>query len=75
MEKEMKKLLDLGFKKVPTEDGLVMYELTPAKLDSIKVELKKILKINQEARSRKLQAASNKPQAASIKRQALDKSK
>ena len=34
MEKEMKKLLDLGFKKVPTEDGFVMYELTPAKLNS-----------------------------------------
>ena len=33
MEKEMKKLLDLGFKKVPTEDGFVMYELTPAKLN------------------------------------------
>ena len=29
----MKKLLDLGFKKVPTEDGFVMYELTPAKLN------------------------------------------
>jgi hypothetical protein len=73
MEKEMKKLLDLGFKKVPTEDGLVMYELTPAKLDSIKVELKKILKSNRDARSRKLQAASNKLQAASNKR--LDKSR
>jgi hypothetical protein len=64
VEKEMKKLLDLGFKKVPTEDGFHMYELTPARLDSIKVELKKILKTNQEARSNKLQAASNKPQAA-----------
>ena len=32
MEKEMKKLLDLGFKKIPTEDGFHMYELTPAKL-------------------------------------------
>jgi predicted PP-loop superfamily ATPase len=61
----MKKLLDLGFKKVPTEDGLVIYELTPARLDSIKVELKKILKKNQEARSSKSQAASDKPQAAS----------
>ena len=64
----MKKLLDLGFKKVPTEDGLVMYELTPARLDSIKVELKKILKTNQEARSHKQQASSSK-------RQALDKSR
>jgi hypothetical protein len=55
----MKKLLDLGFKKVPTEDGFVMYELTPARLDT----------------SSKPQAASDKPQAASIKRQALDKSR
>ena len=29
----MKKLLDLGFKKIPTEDGFTMYELTPAKLN------------------------------------------
>lgn len=34
MEEEMKKLLDLGFKKIPTEDGFTMYELTPAKLNS-----------------------------------------
>ena len=73
MEEEMKKLLDLGFKKVPTEDGFHMYELTPAKLDSIKVELKKILKTNQEARSNKLQAASNK-QPVSIRKR-LDKSR
>ena len=75
MEEEMKKLLDLGFKKVPTEDGLVMYELTPARLDSIKVELKKILKSNRDARSSKPQAPSSKPQATSRKQQALDKSK
>jgi len=56
----MKKLLDLGFKKVPTEDGFHMYELTPARLDSIKVELKKIIKSKQQAASDKLQAASNK---------------
>ena len=66
----MKKLLDLGFKKVPTEDGFHMYELTPARLDSIKVELKKILKSNQEARSRKQQATSCKRQASSGKQQA-----
>ncbi len=30
----MKKLLYLGFKKIPTEDGFHMYELTPAKLNS-----------------------------------------
>jgi hypothetical protein len=30
----MKKLLDLGFKKIPTEDGFHMYELTPAKLQA-----------------------------------------
>jgi hypothetical protein len=35
MEKEMKKLKDLGFKKVRgTEPGFVMYELTPARLDA-----------------------------------------
>ena len=35
MEKEMKKLKDLGFKKVRgTEPGFVMYELTPARLDT-----------------------------------------
>ena len=59
----MKKLLDLGFKKVPTEDGFVMYELTPAALRKPQVT------------SSKPQAASNKPQAASSKRQALDKVK
>jgi hypothetical protein len=33
MEKEMKKLKDLGFKKVPgTEPGFHMYELNPAEL-------------------------------------------
>ena len=37
MEKEMKKLKDLGFKKVRgTEPGFTMYELTPARLDTIK---------------------------------------
>jgi hypothetical protein len=35
MEQEMKKLLDLGFKKVPTEDGFHMYELTPAALQQV----------------------------------------
>ena len=58
----MKKLLDLGFKKVPTEDGFVMYELTPAKLNGFDENFKP-------------QAASDKPQAASNKRQALDKVK
>jgi hypothetical protein len=62
MEEEMKKLLDLGFKKIPTEDGFHMYELTPAKLQQFDENFKP-------------QAASNKPQAASNKRQALDKSK
>ena len=41
----MKKLLGLGFKKIPTEDGFVMYELSPARL---------------QASSGKPQAASNK---------------
>ena len=67
MEKEMKKLLDLGFKKIPTEDGFHMYELTPAKLNGFDENFKS-------------QAASSKPQAASNKqpvsiRKRLDKVK
>jgi hypothetical protein len=69
VEEEMKKLKDLGFKKVRgTSPGFHMWELTPARLDLIKGELKNIIKTNQEARS-------DKPQAASRKRQALDKSR
>ena len=57
----MKKLLDLGFKKVKgTEKGFHMYELTPAKLQAFDSHFKP-------------QAASDKPQAASNKR--LDKVK
>jgi hypothetical protein len=55
----MKKLLDLGFKKVPTEDGFVMYELTPASLQAFDSNFKP-------------QAASRKRQAS---RRKLDKSK
>ena len=63
MEKEMKKLKDLGFKKVRgTEPGFHMYELTPARLQQFDENFKP-------------QAASNKRQAASNKRQALDKVK
>jgi hypothetical protein len=66
MEKEMKKLKDLGFKKVRgTEKGFVMYELNPAELGARQ-------RIHDNL---KAEAASNKPQAASRKRQALDKSK
>jgi len=63
----MKKLLDLGFKKVPTEDGFVMYELSPAKLPASKLP----------DPSRKPQAASRKQQGASFKDSSvkLDKSK
>ena len=40
MEKEMKKLKDLGFKKVRgTEPGFHMYELTPAKLQATSSQL------------------------------------
>jgi hypothetical protein len=58
MEKKMiKKLKDLGFKKVRgTEKGFHMYELTPAKLQAFDSHFKP-------------QAASDKPQAASNKRQ------
>ena len=59
----IKKLKDLGFKKVRgTEKGFHMYELTPAKLQAFDSHFKP-------------QAASDKPQATSNKRQALDKSK
>jgi hypothetical protein len=34
----MKKLEKLGFKKIPTEPGFHMYELTPAELGSRKVK-------------------------------------
>ena len=64
MEKEMKKLKDLGFKKVRgTEKGFVMYELNPAELGARQ-------RIHDNL---KAEAASNKPQTASNKR--LDKSK
>ena len=55
----MKKLLNLGFKKIPTEDGFTMYELTPASLQAFDSNFKP-------------QAASCKPQAT---RRKLDKSK
>jgi hypothetical protein len=51
----MKKLLDLGFKKIPTEDGFVMYELSPVRLPASK----------QLDASHKQQATSDKPQATS----------
>ena len=52
MEKKMKKLKDLGFKKVRgTEPGFVMYELNPAELgarqrihDNLKAEEKDRIK-------------------------------
>ena len=51
MEKEMKKLKDLGFKKARgTEPGFHMYELTPAKLQAFDSHFKP-------------QAASSKRQA------------
>jgi hypothetical protein len=61
----MKKLLDLGFKKVPTEDGFVMYELTPARLDTIKAHDQQPLTTKEY---NKIKAPSSKPQAASRKR-------
>jgi hypothetical protein len=55
VEEEMKKLKDLGFKKVRgTSPGFHMWELTPARLDT----------------GSKPQAASDKPQATSFKQQA-----
>jgi hypothetical protein len=59
MEKEMKKLKDLGFKKVRgTEPGFHMYELTPARLQAFDSHFKP-------------QAASNKRPVTIRKR--LDK--
>ena len=34
MQGPIDKLKKIGFKKVPTEKGFVMYELTPSKLNS-----------------------------------------
>jgi hypothetical protein len=52
VEEEMKKLKDLGFKKVRgTSPGFHMYELTPARLDTGN---------KPQAPSHKLQAASDK---------------
>ena len=61
----MKRLKELGFKKIKTEPGFHMYELTPARLDSIKVELKKIIKTNRAARTAK------RPSAQARKRTSL----
>ena len=62
----MKKLKDLGFKKVRgTEPGFTMYELNPAELGARQ-------RIHDNL---KAEAASSKPQATSRKQQALDKSK
>ena len=66
-----KKLKALGFKKIPgTEPGFHMYELTPARLDLIKVELKKIIKTNREARDEKRTSSQANKRTSS---QALDK--
>ncbi len=59
MEKRLKKL---GFKKIKTEPGFQMFELTPARLQAFDENFK-------------LQAPSSKPQATSRKQQALDKVK
>jgi hypothetical protein len=81
VEKEMKKLLDLGFKKVPTEDGFVMYELNPAKLKPKREEWNHEADTWTHPDGRKLtRVTSDKPQAASGKqpvtiRKRLDKSR
>ena len=81
MEKEMKKLKDLGFKKVRgTEPGFHMYELTPARLQAFDSHFKPQASIKAHDQQplttkeyNKIKAASDKPQAASNKR--LDKVK
>jgi hypothetical protein len=79
----MKKLKDLGFKKVRgTEPGFVMYELTPARLQSFDSHFKPQASIKAHDQQplttkeyNKIKAASHKQQASSSKRQALDKVK
>ena len=82
----MKKLKDLGFKKVRgTEPGFTMYELNPAELgarqrihDNLKAEAAIKAHDQQPLTTKeynKIKATSSKPQAASRKRQALDKVK
>jgi hypothetical protein len=66
----MKRLKELGFKKIKTEPGFHMYELTPARLDLIKVELKKIIKTNRDARDEKRTSSQANKRTSS---QALDK--
>jgi hypothetical protein len=66
----MKRLKELGFKKIKTEPGFHMYELTPARLDLIKVELKKIIKTNRDARTEKRPSVQARKRTSS---QALDK--
>jgi hypothetical protein len=66
----MKRLKELGFKKIKTEPGFHMYELTPARLDLIKVELKKIIKTNRDARNEKRTSSQANKRTSS---QALDK--
>jgi hypothetical protein len=66
----MKRLKELGFKKIKTEPGFHMYELTPARLGSIKVELKKIIKTNRDARTEKRTSSQANKRTSS---QALDK--
>jgi hypothetical protein len=66
----MKRLKELGFKKIKTEPGFHMYELTPARLDLIKVELKKIIKSNRDARIEKRPSVQARKRTSS---QALDK--
>jgi hypothetical protein len=67
----MKRLKELGFKKIKTEPGFHMYELTPARLDlKLKVELKKIIKTNRDARTEKRPSVQARKRTSS---QALDK--
>ena len=88
MEKEMKKLKDLGFKKVRgTAPGFHMYELTPATLQAFDSHFKPQASIKAHDQQplttkeyNKIKAASDKPQAASNKqpvsiRKRLDKVK
>ena len=61
----MNRLKKLGFKKIKTEPGLHMYELTPARLQQFDSHFKP------QAASRKQQATSGKQQALTNKNKGL----
>ena len=70
----MKRLKELGFKKIKTEPGFHMYELTPARLDTIKAHDQQPLTTKEynkiKSRTEKRPSAQARKRTSS---QALDK--